>query len=202
MRAAAQELAQVVNQRAHVHAFAAGDAHEKAVRAGRPQIFEGVHPGGSGFQFNGFPFTRQVIHALPVSLDGGVHRRYLQDVSGQPFHRRPDLVLACVNFRSRYNSAGGILGVGLDPQARLGDVRLLLVDQIVEEPCAPSDAKRQNARRVRVQRAAVADAGAPGQHLAHFDHRVGRSHARCLQQVDESVHLHPARFGALTFNSL
>ena len=86
-------------------------------------------------------------------------------------------------------NAGRVLRIGDNAQLQLCNIFLLFIDDIIKQARRPAHADRQYARRVRVERAAVTDARAPGQTPLDKGHQIARAHPRRFEHIQKSVQM-------------
>ena len=186
--AAAQRLADVVAQRADIHALAAIHADAISVFASAVKHLNAVHPAFARLQRHSLALSRQLVQPLAVALQRGIHGRYLLDLAHEPRRRRAHILLIRIHGALCHHLTSGVLGIGLHAQLQLGHIGLFLVDDVVEQPCGFADAQRQHAGRLGIQRSAVADGRALGQPSAHEHDQIRRCNTGGLVRNQKAVH--------------
>jgi hypothetical protein len=145
-----------------------------------------VHDHRAGLARHFHALARQLVEAAARVVEGRVHRRRLLDPAHEGTRRRRDrLGIECGHGRLREHVAAQVLRVGADPEAHDRAVLLVVIGEVAHELRRLAEQDRQDAGRVGIERARVADA-AHAQAAPHQPDDVERRDARGLVDYEDS----------------
>src|SRR5690606_18772366 len=192
--AAAQRFADVLGKHPDVGSLAAGhaDAQTLAVEAER---LDPVYPDAPRWPLEDLPGARILVERLAVALERRMHRRYLVDLADEPLddlHAARHVDAGDTVTPVGTDLALGVAGRGREPEPDLGQVGLVGVEQAGGKLGRLAEEQGQQARSKRVERAAMAGAGAAERAPRPHQGGVRRQADRLVEQQ------HPIVTGALS----
>ena len=139
------------------------------------------------------PLAGQLVQALSVDLNRGIHRWYLVDFTDHRSHRPADPCLVHLYRTAPDHTASHVLRIRLDTQLHPHTVGLVRVRQHPGNLCRAAQTDGKNPHRGRIKRPRMTDLflvkDAP-----HFRHDVVGRKAFLLIYVDDSVQHSRLRF--------
>ena len=152
---AAQNIAQITGDGAHVAAFAADHFKNDVVGVGALDHFQFLDPKRAGFDFNFFASTGQFIGALAVNFYGGKLRWHLHDVTSEFWQSSTDFIVGRTRVRCGDHFAFGIICICGLTQTHCETIGFLCVRDIGHGFGGLAQCNRQNAGRFGIKCAGV-----------------------------------------------
>ena len=194
VRAAAEQLAQIVGDRAQVGAAGTVRPHarQRAVQIEQGQLVD-LHRHRRQLHRDGL--ARQLVSAAALHFLGGDRRRSLQELAAEAFERLFERGRIDLRFSLLAGGlAGAVVSVGRPAEADHTFVDFVAARVKLRQARGAAEHQRQHAGGDRVERAQVADllhAGDP----PRFPHYVVRGPAFRFVDDDGSVQAYPFGFG-------
>ena len=167
---AAESLSDIVTERSDISAPGTPDPHGNS-RQIHLQDLDPVNGYLSWFPFHLDAPAGQVTEFLTVDLQRRVHGRNLGNLSCIASDHFLYLILRNRDIPGRQHRSRHVLGIRLYTEQQRRLILLVLVCQKIADLCGPSDADRENAHRVRIQRSRMSDfsdlqnTAKPGNHV-------------------------------------
>ena len=186
VRAATELLADVVDIGANIKTFA---AHDAKIDFGKcdPVDRVAINVDQAWLALDHFSLARELVQRHAAMLFCGNHWRHLIEIAPELFKCGANAIFIDLRDRSLLNHLSlTILCVGRDAEHEFSDVLLIFAHEQILDLCAASHGDQEQARRCRIERAAMADS--PNLELASDQrHDVVRSHALCFIDKQNAV---------------
>src|SRR5882724_10587050 len=183
--ATAQRGPHARGERAHVGALAAADADDEVRERDRLEP-DRVHDDLARLALHLDPLPGELVEALAVTVERGVHGRHLLDAADERHERGLERGRVERGHRARLeHRAREILGLGGDAQADGGHVLLVEIHQVRRQLGRFPDQDGKDAGGGGIERAAVPDAWRP-EHPAQVGHYLERRDARPLLDREDA----------------